>query len=61
MRRCRKMISVIMLMVMLVTQLPSGALAVEAPTGGDKLPQRSDRRTTRNKAKELFFACPRVI
>ena len=33
MRKCRKMISVIMLMVMLVSLLPSGALAAEAPTG----------------------------
>ena len=33
MRRCRKMISVIMLMVMLVSLLPSGAMAAEAPTG----------------------------
>ena len=33
MRRCRKMISVIMLMVMLVSLLPTGAMAAEAPTG----------------------------
>ena len=33
MRRCRKLISVIMLMVMLVSLLPSGAMAAEAPTG----------------------------
>ena len=33
MRKCRKMISLIMLMVMLVSLLPSGALAAEAPTG----------------------------
>ena len=33
MRKCRKMISVIMLMVMLVSLLPSGALAAEPPTG----------------------------
>ena len=33
MRKCRKMISVIMLMVMLVSLLPSGALAAEAPSG----------------------------
>ena len=33
MRNCRKMISVIMLMAMLVSLLSSGALAAEAPTG----------------------------
>lgn len=34
MKRCRKMISLIMLVVMLVSLLPSGAMAVEAPAGG---------------------------
>ena len=34
MRKCRKMISVIMLVVMLVSLLPSGAMAAEIPDGG---------------------------